>query len=169
MNKKASEKINGVMFVLFLIIIAGGLTVLMGSYVNTPVDVRSYESQILYDRLMNCFAKEGFLRENVLGSNFDVFSNCSIDRVAIEKSNLYFEFSFINEAGEKIRESFKGGDLDNFKFTKDNCAVYMSTKTQKVSWCFFRNETYLYSDSNGVKNLKIVGWVASDNTGVRHA
>ncbi|MEI7718585.1 MAG: hypothetical protein WCI72_01860 [archaeon] len=169
MNKKASEKINAAMYILYLVIIAGGVTILIGSYLNTPVDVRPLESQILYDRLMNCFAKDGFVKDGVLSSDFSVFLNCHINETMIARSNLYFEFQFLNETGGEIRNSFKGGIAAERNAKKLDCEVFARTDTKNAPSCIFRNETYLYSNVSVVKNLKIVGWVASNNAGVRDA
>lgn len=168
MNKKASEKINAGIYVLYLVIIAAGVTVLMGSYLNTPIDVRPYESQILYDKLMNCFVKDGFLDEKVLSSDFNVFSNCHINKTIIEQSNIYFEFVFLNETGGSIRKPFVGGIFEEIKSKKLDCDVYSGTKTKNIPSCLSKNETYLYYNSS-IKNVKIVGWVASENQGVRNA
>jgi len=169
MNKKASEKINAVMLILYLVIIAGGVTILISSYVNTPVDVRSMEAQILYERLMNCFAKDGFLKENVLDVNFDVFSSCYINKTVIGNSNIYFEFIFLNETGVDVRNKIIGGDLVWIISKKNDCEVYLGRENEKSPSCLFKNETYLYTSFEGVKNVKIVGWVSCNNQGVRNA
>jgi hypothetical protein len=165
-NKKASEKINAAMFLLYLVLIASGVVIVLSSYVNTPVDIRGHESQILYDKIMNCFVSGGFVKDEVLGSNFDVFSKCALNKSIIDSSHLYFEFSFRNDTDSEIK-SFLGGDSLERIEKKQYCAIIYSTETKNVISCLFRNETYLYSNGTDIVNVKIVGWVSSDNNGVR--
>lgn len=169
MNKKASEKINAVSYILYLVIIAGGLTIILSSYVNTPVDVRNYESQILYDKLMNCFVKDGFLKDDVLKENFDVFTTCHVNKTVINSSRFYFNFNFYDEEGLKIRKDIFGGNPKEVDNIRNTCEIVFGKKTKSGLVCLFKNETYFYIDSSNVKTVKIVGWVTSDNQGVRNA
>jgi hypothetical protein len=166
MDKKASEKINAGMFLLYLVLIAGGATVVLSSYVNTPVDIRGYETQVLYDRLMNCFVSNGFINNDTFYSKFDLYSECDLNKTIIDNYHLYFDFSFRNESGVEIK-SFVGGDVLERVEKKQTCAVIYPTETENVISCLFRNETYLYFNGSSIINVKIVGWVSSDNNGVR--
>lgn len=166
MNKRASEKINAVMFLLYLMIIAAGVTLLISAYVHAPVEVRPQESKILYDNLMNCFVENGFLKSEVLANDFDVFSKCHLNKVAVNSSNLFFEFQFVNETGENIRGPILGGESSERKSRKLYCDVIKNTKTSDAIACLFMNETYFYSNKS-VKSVKILGWVSSFNQGVR--
>jgi len=166
MDKKASEKIEAGMFLLYLVIIAGGVMVVLSSYVNTPVDVRGYESQILYDKIMNCFVSEGFINGEVIETNFKLFTSCNISSSVLDDSNIYFEFRFLDETGNELK-SFRGGENLERVSKKKDCEVMSATQTKNLTSCLFRNETYLYAKGNDIMNVKIVGWVSSDNQGVR--
>lgn len=168
MNKRGSEKINAGMFLLYLIIIAAGVTLLISSYVNTPVEIRPIESKLLYEKLMDCFAKNAFLNEKVLLSDFDVYSECQINRAVIENSNLFFEFNFLNESGESIRPAIFSSESSERNSRRLYCNSIINTKTPDVIACLYKNETYFYYDKS-IKSVKIVGWVASFNQGVRDA
>jgi len=165
-NKRASEKINAGMFLLYLVLIAGGATVVLSAYVNTPVDIRGYESQILYDKIMNCFVSNGYVNNDTFDSKFDLYSECGLNKNIIDNYHLYFDFSFRNESGAEIK-SFSGGDTLERVEKKQTCGVIYSTETENVVSCLFRNETYLYFNGSEIVNVKIVGWVSSDNMGVR--
>jgi hypothetical protein len=168
MNKKASEKINAGIFLLCLLIIGAGVTILLSSYVNAPVDVRSTESGILYNTLLDCFVENGFVKEEVLDVNFDIYSSCHINESLIVKSNLYFEFNFVDSEGKNIRESIVGGNSAERKSVRKDCEVNYGTKTTNSNVCLFKNESYFYVNDS-VKSVKIVGWTASFNLGVRDA
>lgn len=165
MNKRASEKIEAGLFLLFLIIIAAGVVTILSSYVNIPVDIRSYEGQIIYDRVMNCFVENGFIEPRVFDKDYDVFSDCSLNKSAINNSGLYFEFSFRNETGEELK-FVAGGNLKVRNSKKSECEFLSGAKADS-SFCQFKNETYLYYNGTDVVNIKIVGWIRSDNQGVR--
>lgn len=167
MNKRASEKINAAMYILYLVIIAGGVTILTSSYLNTPVDIRSSETQILYNSLINCFSREGFLSGNVMDKDFNVFTSCHISETAIVKSNIYFEFNFLDEKN-KAMQFIYGGNSDERNVQRDDCEFYLGTKTKISPSCLFKNETYLYYNGTDVVNVKIAGWVASNNQGARN-
>ncbi len=168
MNKRGSEKINAGMFLLYLIIIAAGVTLLVSSYVNTPVEIRPIESKLLYEKLMDCFVENAFLNEKVLANDFDVYSECHINKAVIENSNLFFEFNFLNESGENIRLAILSeGSLER-ESRRQYCNVISNTNTADAIACLYKNETYFYYNK-GVKSVKIVGWVASFNKGVRDA
>lgn len=164
-NKKASEKINVGMFLLYLIIIAAGIVTILSSYVNVPVDVRNYEGQIIYDRIMNCFIDEGFIDSKVFSDKYSVFSDCSLNKTAIDGSNIYFEFSFRNETGSELK-SIVGGNFKNRESKKSECSFLRAARSDSSS-CQWKNETYFYYNGTQLVNIKIVGWIMSDNQGVR--
>ena len=166
MNKRASEKINAGMFLLYLIIIAAGVTLLISSYVNTPVEVRPMESKILYEKIMDCIIEDGFMKEEVLINNFDIYSKCHINKTVINNSNIFFEFQFLNETGI-IRGSISSELSSEFKSRKDYCEIISKTNTPDAIACLYRNESYFYLD-DGIKSVKIYGWVASFHQGVRN-
>lgn len=168
MNKRGSEKINAGMFLLYLIIIAAGVTLVISSYVNAPVEIRPLESQILYEKLMDCFVKDAFLNEKVLANDFDLYSECRINKASIDSSNLFFEFSFLNDSGENIRPIILGGESLERESRGLYCNVIGKTNTADAIACLSKNETYFYYDK-GVKSVKIVGWAASFNQGARDA
>jgi hypothetical protein len=167
MDKKASEKINAAMFLLYLVIIAAGVTLLISSYVNAPVEIRPLESRILYEKIMDCIVEDGFLKEEVLINNFDVYSKCHINKTVINNSKIFFEFKFLNETGI-IREPISSELSSEFKSRKEYCEIISNTKTPDAIACLYRNESYFYLDK-GIKSVKISGWVASFNHGVRNA
>lgn len=165
-NKRASEKINAGMFLLYLVLIAGGATVVLSAYVNTPIDIRGYESQILYDKIMNCFVSNGYINNDIFESKFNLYSECGLNKTIIDNYHLYFEFSFRNGSDSEIK-SFSGGSILEGVEKKQTCEVIYPTETENVVSCLFRNETYLYYDGSEIVNVKIIGWVSSDNQGVR--
>lgn len=166
-NKKASEKINAVMFVMYLFIIGGGVVVLVTSYVGSPIDVRGLEIDSLYNDLMNCMVKNGFLEPAVLSSDFDIFKECKLDGGKINSTGLFFEFHFLDDSGKEVRSLIRGGDIEEILLMKNNCDVYLGTLSQKEKWCFMRNETY-YSYEDSLKKITISGWVATKKNGWRN-
>lgn len=165
MNKKASEKINTGIFLLFLVLIVGGVTFALSLYVNSPIDVRSYESRIIYDKIMNCMISNGFIDSGFLESE-DRFNFCGLNRKAFDTYSLYFEFVISDSEGKEVG-SFVGGELSERNERKQDCEVMQGTKTKELSACLFEKEKYLYFNGEKIVEVEVNGWVASFNEGFR--
>jgi len=168
MNKKASEKINAGIYLLYLTIIAAGVIVIVGMYANSTVDVRAYESNILYNRIMNCMVDTGFVKEDIFKEDFSVFSACGLNKSAIDKNGFYFVFSFLNNTEQKVRRDIVGGDQINRESIRMDCEV-IKDKSKNSHACLFKNESYFYLNDSKINEVKIVAWVSSQNEGVRDA
>lgn len=171
LNKKASEKVISVAYILYLLIIGIGIIIIMGQYVNSPVDARPLEAKALYTNIFDCLTENGFVKEEVMNDNFDIYSFCNLRKDIfeptgkdIDKDFLWFNFSFVDDKGVIVRKALYGGN-SNYQL---DCEINADKKSEHYSFCLFKNESYNYVAKDGeVKQLKIIALVSSNNQGER--
>ena len=88
-NKKAGEKIFSIWWFAILVVIGTGIVAGVLMYYSESVDVREWESGIIYMKLSDCFIDSGFLVDNFKDVN--IFSDCGLEQKVFETpSNFYF-------------------------------------------------------------------------------
>jgi hypothetical protein len=173
LNKRASEKVISIAYILYLAIIGIGVMVIMAQYVNSPVDVRPLEVKALYSNIFDCLTENGFVKEEVMNDNFDIYSFCNLrkdifkpSKEDIAKDFLWFSFSFVDEKGVLVRSALYGGN-SNYQLDCES-EINVGKTSEHYSFCVFGNESYNYVAKDGdVKRLKIVALVSSNNRGER--
>lgn len=170
LNKKANEKVMSLAYVLYLILIGTGVIIIVAQYVGSPVDIKPLETTILYTNLMECFVKNGFVDNAVFDDKFDVYSYCHLNRNILDPSEgrgdvsrdfFWFNISFFDEEGVKVRDSLVGGNTGY----QSDCLVMMGKTSANFPYCIFKNESYFFMNKNGeYQRVKIVALVASFNT-----
>lgn len=106
MNRKA-QLISIWMFLVWIIILAG-IAGLIWMFYSAEVDVRGIEAESLYDKIINCVTENGHLAEN-FGNNFDILSECKINKDIIEnEENYYFSVDVYSLDNEKLYEVIAG-------------------------------------------------------------
>lgn len=170
LNKKASEKVISVAYILYLAIIGIGIIIIIAQYVNSPVDSRSLEVKALYSNIFDCLTDNGFVKEEVMDDKFDIYSFCHLKKEIfeptknIDKDLLWFNFKFVNDKGAAVRNHLYGGN-SNYQL---DCEVNSDKKSLHYPFCIFLNESYNYVTKDGrVEQLKIVALAASNNQGER--
>ena len=110
MNKRGSEKIMSVVFILYLILIGAGVIVLVAQYVNSPVDVRQLEAKILHTNFMECITENGYVIDEIFLDNFNLYTYCHLNKDILNPSAdderedyFWFNISFFNESGAMVR------------------------------------------------------------------
>lgn len=158
MNKKAHEGVMSAWFILCLMFAGFGIIYILSAYASSPIDVSEVESKILYSNIVECISENGFIENEIVNENFNIYSFCNLNKDVLdeeEKARFYFKFSFLNESGEKIRRDVVGG---NSEYRLD-CEVFAVSKEKEYLSCLFKNESFSYVDTNGVKIIKVVGLV----------
>ena len=83
-GKRADEKILS--FYMFIVWIIIALAIVGGVYIfySARLDIRNIQSESLANNLIGCLTEDGFIKTKVLEENFDVFSECNLNKNIIE-------------------------------------------------------------------------------------
>lgn len=139
-NKKAEYEIFSVWWFIVLAMISMVVVVMVNMYVSAEVDVRGYESGVMYNRISNCVIQNGFLDGEVLNKNFNIYSFCYLSNQSIVENNLFFNFVLKNESGNVVK-IVKSEGIGYF----DDCLVSnLGAKGASFPKCVYRNESVYY-------------------------
>jgi hypothetical protein len=171
MNKRGSEKIMSVIFILYLLLIGAGVIVLVAQYINSPVDVRPLETEILYTNFMECITENGYIVNDVFADDFNVYSYCHLNKDILDPASddargdyFWFNISFFNGTGFRVRNSLSAGN----SLYQSDCDVNRNKKSFDTHGCLYRNESYLFINKEGnIERVSVVVLVVSDNIGKR--
>ncbi|MBS3092238.1 hypothetical protein J4466_02355 [Candidatus Pacearchaeota archaeon] len=113
-GKRADEKILS--FYMFIVWIIIALAIVGGVYIfySARLDIRNIQSESLANNLIGCLTEDGFIKTKVLEENFDVFSECNLNKNIIEdKREFFLKVSFKDvDSGQEIRELIIAGEKD---------------------------------------------------------
>jgi len=89
-GKRGAEKYLSLWWFLVLVLMA--LAVVAGVAVNTSSDAntREFEAGLLMTRAVDCLISKGYVNEQFMAGNFDIFSECSLDKEMINESAKYY-------------------------------------------------------------------------------
>ncbi len=88
-DKKAGERYLTPWLFLVWAIIGVGIVAGVLMFFSATVDVRAEEADILAVRIADCLADNGYLNEKFF-NNFDIFTECNLNKKLIESGELYF-------------------------------------------------------------------------------
>jgi len=173
MNKRGSEKIMSVVFILYLILIGAGVIILVAQYVNSPVDVRQLETKILQTNFMECITENGYVISDVFSDDFNLYTYCHLNKDILNPSSddkredyFWFNISFFNESGSMVRNSLSAGN----SMYQSDCDVNVGKKSFSSLGCSYKNESYLFvNKTGGLERIRVATLVVSENTGKRSA
>ena len=150
-DKRAGEKILSVWWIFVLVVIGGAIVIGVLIYYNADFNIKELEADILAERIVRCLVQNGYLRQDFLQENFDIFKECRLKKEMFEKeSNFYFKISAQNETG-LLRENIIEGDAS---FEK-NCEISGTLKAKHFPKCSYKNERVLYYENNNLKEAKL--------------
>ena len=108
MNKKAGERIISIWMFLVWIIVLAGIVGIIWMFYSAEVNVRGIEAEILSGRIVDCISENGYLVEN-FDDNFDIFSECNINKDIIEnKENYHISIGVYSLDDKKLYEVIAG-------------------------------------------------------------
>lgn len=142
MNKKASEKILSLWWILVLAVIGTVIVTAVGTYYSAAINVNSIEAEILAGRVLMCISDNGYLIYDFNQSYF--FNNCSLDRRFFERgSNYFFKLSINN--GSDFNVSY--GDASN----EANCIISEKVDAKFFAKCAYKKENLIDRNGNNIK------------------
>lgn len=135
-NKKADERVLSIYLFIIYIIVSVGIVSGVILFYGSPLDIRTVESGILANKVIDCLTEQGELKGGVLDKDFDLMSSCNLNfkdntqkyqgeeqyGIKIE----FYEFDSCSKTGSKLdtkvecknklREEIKAGRIDFFEF-----------------------------------------------------
>lgn len=147
MNNKRGEKLLSIWWFIVLGIIGVGIVIGVLIFFSSEVDIKVVESQILNDRIANCFFEKGYLNEAVLLENYNIYKDCEINESVFGTgSYFYFNIQIYNSEGKtQLKEPISRG---NAALIKD-CEIQKVASSKYYPRCS-KSETSVYcvGDSN---------------------
>lgn len=149
-NKKGGEKIFSIWWMLVLMIFGIGIVSGVLIFYSADTDVRGLEAKILYERIADCLIDNGYLKDNLLNSDFDFYKECRLSKEILNSNNFYFKIRIFNENKELLKNI--SGESTNYE--KD-CEIVLrdeKLEAKKFPRCIKETENVLYYSSEGGKN-----------------
>lgn len=173
-DKKASgDQLISLWLFLILGMVVGGITIAMMIFYSSPFDTRLIESEFLFNELSSCISDNGNLKEEVLKKDFNVYSECNINKEVFKRGNnddeinYYLEMSIYDpnkeEGDKKVRETIFLGDVGKRK----DCLIYLDLKPKKYTRCFYGNISLNYYNNTrrAIQDLRVEIMAASNVKG----
>ena len=158
MRNKKGEKLFSLWWFFILGIVGVGIVGGVLIFYSAEIDVREAESLILYDRIANCLMNSGHLIENLFDENFEIFSECGLNKEIIESGNFYFEISLFDFEGNLVKEELFFGA----RTFKENCRISREIVAKKFPKCTDKKENIFYFQ-NGVKKSGSLSILTASN------
>ena len=167
-NKIGGEKYLSIWWFAVIVVVGTGITVGVLFFYSANVDVRETESVYLYYKITNCLIQNGFLINEALENNFDIFEKCDLDRYAFSGENFYFYINFSDESNLELREALESDAKD----IKKQCDIILHTKDEKLDakyypQCVEKNADFLYIKNGVIKKGSLKILTASNNFGAK--
>ena len=97
LNKKGvGEGLISIWWFFVLAIVGIVVSAAVVAYHSVDIDVREIEAENLYERILNCVAKQSFLLDEALEEDFNIFEECRLnEEIFGEGSVFYFNIRFL--------------------------------------------------------------------------
>lgn len=143
--KKAGEKYLSIWWFFVLIIISVGIVAGVAIFNLSDRSTKELESDILISKVVDCLVDYGYINEDFLSENFDIFKNCYINKEIIEDRQHYLSVEVYNfedfskgEYGNIINPSPRVFGVADFK---NQCKIRKVIKAESYPEC---SEKYVY-------------------------
>jgi len=84
-NKKGGEKYLSIWWFFVLAFIAGGIVIAVSAFNVVDINSNKIEADILVSRVIECVIDNGYINQDFLAGNFDVFKGCSLNKELIDQ------------------------------------------------------------------------------------
>ncbi len=163
-NRKGGEKLLSIWWFFVLAIVGVGISASVFIYHSADVDVREIETNILYGKIVNCVIKQGFLIEELIEEDFDIFRECQLNKESFgEGSYFYFNLKVFDNSSNLIKEIEEG----DFSFEKD-CEIQEGEEGVIAKYypkCIRKKEIVLYYKNNKIEEVELEILTASNQVG----
>lgn len=140
-NKKAEEKYLSIWWIFVLVIIGGGIVLAVAIYYSGGINSNQLEADILANKIFDCISEKGYVNQKILDNNYDIFSECSIDKRIFQPGGSFFMKFSIYKNGTLINESFFG----DRSFEAD-CSIGAKVSGKDFPSCSNKTENFYDSE-----------------------
>ena len=124
-NKRGGEKLFSIWWFLILGITAVGIGYGVLMFYSQDIDVRDFETGLIYSNLGNCLIQNNVVTDEVFKKDFDIYSYCHINKKSFEE-NFYLNLTIKNKSGNVVREIIAGN-----KQFQQQCEIVFDKNVQK--------------------------------------
>jgi len=158
-DKKAGEKYMSIWWFFVLAFIVGVII-----FNSADIDIRKLEADILVTKVTDCLIENGYMKQNFLEGNFDIFDKCKLDKKIITDSGKYylnlevykFEDCEVKDNKQECKNSLVSG---KYNFGVSVFEVQCKPEGKNYPKC---SERYVYSLDNE-RNKKVLRIIAGSN------
>ena len=167
-NYKGAEKILSVYWFIILIIVSGGIFAMVYTFYHHPYDIREIESDIMVNKVSDCLAKDGKLKENFNENLKDNFlEKCSlnfyVEEIWNKEEQYYLQVNFykFNELESSLLEISNGN-----KNLISGCKEQNDKEYKRLAKCVERS-FYSLDENNDLFLIKILSIVRKTEKNVK--
>jgi len=163
-NKKGGEEFLTIWnFIIWAVIAVAIITGTLVFY-SQEINVKTYEAEILRDRIMRCITTEGMMNELISGT-LNIYEECSLEETILGKTNAeyYMNITTKDAEGEVLNETIIGN-----KDYEIQCKINEEGNSKNLPQCVTRNEEITYKDSEEkIQKISVRMLVGSNNEGIK--
>lgn len=163
-HKKKEGKLLSVFWFFTLALVGVGISAAVLIYHSADVDTREVETDMLYNKIINCVVKQGFLIDELVKEDFNIFSECQLNKEIFgEGSYFYFNLRVFDNSSNLIKEIQEG----DFSFERD-CEIQEGEEGVTARYypkCTRKKENVLYYKDNKIKEGTLEILTASNQVG----
>ena len=141
--KKADGKYLSPIWLGLLVVIAAAILIAFSIFNSGERDIREYETEFIFSKLVDCVSSKGYLSEGFLEGNFDL-KECGFEETLLEEGSRYF---FQLKAETLSEDNLAGYEFGNKAFDKE-CSVSQKVSFKESHECFYRSFVLLYFDKD---------------------
>ena len=158
MNKKGDEKLLSFWLIVVWAMVGVVVVGLVLRYYAVTMDVRKTEADILAMKILNCVSDNGYLNENILNGNFDVYAECNLKKEIIENGEYFINIS-VYEGEVWLNKDYPVIGVKNFDIL---CELAEEAEAEQYPRCVNRqvyvsrqgyNQLFLLNIKTGVNQL----------------
>ena len=155
-GKKGGEKIFSLWWFLVLVLVAGSVVIGVISFYSASYDVRRIEVDLLGEKILNCISDKGYLKNEVLESNFNLIEKCKLNKDLFDEGSDWYIKIKIGD-----RKELKEGAGT---FEKD-CEVSSGLKAKYFPKCINMEYRLLYASKETNEEIDVFLRIGSNQKG----
>lgn len=158
LNKREKKaEILSIWWFLVLALVGGAIVLGVIFNASAEVNVKQYESELMFKSLVDCISYRGVLKQEVLQDDFDLLSFCNFNEYFFETKDFsYLEISF-SDSNKRIY-------IGNAAHRED-CLISKNIENKKYPRCFFKEKGFYVENDGELKEIGLFLMAVSNQEG----